>query len=375
MMIVWPCILLVSFTLLVSIPLVPAWRALRHSPRAERLLISQQRTDNGRYFTDQFFSHVLKDFGNDIERQFEQWHSSDRHFVYLKKYLVIGGKQHPDWREWQHMANSRQLITVLGGSARLPNHSVWLHDIFCTREAEMGHRSTLRAVRSNRYLILRPGCVVIRWVDADVLHVDEGCELHGRATARTHMNLAGGVRFERLFAPCIKVINNQPEVAAHPDSSSLATAPDQDPSSHGHETLISLDQPDTGHTVSGRHSTAGDLYIPALSTLQCDIVCGGTLRIGRGSRLIGHIKSHGDIVCQPDVTIDGTLISDSNIWLDHGCHVSQLLVADQAAHLAQDCTLGQPDAYGTLSADTVNLASGVQVFGSIVARNGGLTTP
>ena len=355
-------LLIACFLLLLVLPIVPAVIAANRSGQTDRLHISRERSDNIRYFADRFQHYLARDIGDDPEAFWAELRQAERHQFVAQKYLVIGGKQHPDWREWQQLSNDRQLIVLLAGSAQIPNQTVWLKDIFCPYDLALGQHITARAASSAQSLTVGSHCHLLRWVDAQNLTIGHQTSIHGRATATRRMMLGHGVRFQRLFAPCIHIEDTgQTPLTTNPAPLSQVTA------------ATPIHRFDPALIQQGRYVFTGSIFIPAGTEATTDIVCGGDLRIGRGARINGHIKAKGNIICEPNVFIDGSLFSDHNIHLERSCTVSHLLIADKEAFIGYGCAIGRPDIPGTLNAEKVCLSEGSTVYGAVFAHKEGLT--
>jgi hypothetical protein len=319
-----------------------------------------------RYFSERFVYFLRRDAGQDLPALLEEWRLLDRSHILAKKYLVIGGRQRPDWREWQNVANSRKLMAVLAGSAQMPNKSVWVNDMFAAHDLEIGEFSTLRAIRCEADLAVGTGGTVIRWADARLLTVGDGCSFPGRVTARAELRLGFDVEFRSLNAPIILIDDGADRVPGTSRPVWLALPP---PPNGATQMPIN----DGRMMVKGRYWCEGDLYIPPLNTVPGSIICGGTVYVAQGSTVLGSIKAQGDIVCEASVVIMGSLVAKGSVMIAAHGFVSQLVLANHRILLGPFSTVAGVNTPGSVSSDVVRLAQGVSVHGSVTARVSGTT--
>lgn len=132
-------------------------------------------------------------------------------------------------------------------------------------------------------------------------------------------------------------------------------------------------QPPAGARPWGVHGwhIGHHLDIPADQLVPCSLVVRGRLCTRGPGRIEGDLKARDSLRLGPGTHLQGNLFCEGDVWLDAGCSVSGLVMAEGALHLAPGVVIGTPDHPVSVCADVVEVHGPVHVHGSVQARIGG----
>ena len=370
-------LLLIGFLILIVLPITPAWFAFKQFKPSDRLIVIREKTDDVRFFAQRFEQLLQQDLGPNAQSFWQQWSRATTSSVFQNKYLIIGGQQRVNWITEQNTANQNNLITLICTKVTLPSHSTWLKDIYSLNDLITGINSTYRVLCSHQDIVIKEGSHIVRWVDAKQLSIGSHTQLLGRATATHSITLNQGVCFERLAAPVIYVRPCTVSSVLTPydanDTHRSVFEPDL-PNSNMPSDIQSLGYLFKPEDIQeGRYSSHRSIYVPSGTHVLADIICSSNVYIDEGAHIHGSIKTGGDVFCMSNVNIEGSIFSKQHIQLEKNCMVTQLIVADQSVFLGENCTVGTPYASSSLNSDHVFLSAGCTLYGSVFARQKGLT--
>ena len=113
------------------------------------------------------------------------------------------------------------------------------------------------------------------------------------------------------------------------------------------------------------------LDIPADQLVPCSLVVRGRLSTQGSGRIEGDLKARDGVHLGPGTHLLGNLFGEDDIWLDAGCTVSGLVMAEGTLHLAPGVVIGTPQHPVSVCADVIEVRGPVVVHGSLQARIGG----
>lgn len=129
-------------------------------------------------------------------------------------------------------------------------------------------------------------------------------------------------------------------------------------------------QPPAGARPWGLHGwhIGHHLDIPANQLVPCSLVVRGRLRALGPGRIEGDIKARDGLHLGPGTELQGNLFCEGDVWLDAGCSVSGLVMAEGSLHLAPGVVIGTPQHPVSVCADVMDVRGPVLVHGSVQAR-------
>lgn len=229
--------------------------------------------------------------------------------------------------------------------------SIFTGDLYVSAELAAAPASVFRAVLSDRDVHLGAAAKVLRWAHAEgCIYAAAGCEFYGRLSAEKLITLARRCRFERMRAARIVVARgDEPANAAIPFPRELPP-------------------PRSG---AARHRTHGALEIS--EDFHGDLVSERAIRIGRRSQVNGSLKSHGDTEVGDGSVINGSAVSGRNLRIGQGCLLRGPVIAEGSVMVGRGAQIGSPLHPATISAERIELAAEACVYGSVWAREYGVT--
>ena len=232
--------------------------------------------------------------------------------------------------------------------------SIFTGDLYAAGTLTGGAGSLYRAMLGERDLLLDTGSRVLRWAHAEgSIHAAAGCEFYGRLSAEKAICLAGGCRFERMRAPRILVAQGP----ACPVNPVIPFPRELPPLRFG----------------AGRHRTHGAIEISEGGRHRGDLVSERAIRIGRRSHVSGSLKSHGDTEIGEGTIVNGSAVSAADLTIGPGCLVRGPVIAEGTVYVAAGAQIGSPAHPATITAARIQLAAGACVYGSVWARQSGVT--
>jgi hypothetical protein len=245
-------------------------------------------------------------------------------------------------------------ILVAAADLELPGHRVYEHEVYAGGRLEVGSDAACRALYAGAGLRFGTGSVCARWLHAvGTLEAGEGAELYGRASSDRELRLARGCRFERLYAPRVRVV---PEALAEALRGALR-GPRQRwevPSGSVRLSEECLLLPRSGWIGDDRE-------------VDGDVVARGELQVGSGSLCRGSLKAHRHLELEADCIVRGALVSRRDLTIGPRCRVRGPVIAEGEVRIGAGCVIGSPGHPTTIAARRVILAPGIEIAGTLRA--------
>ena len=225
-------------------------------------------------------------------------------------------------------------------------------------EAGLPPRTRLDGLYAEGMAALAPGTIVDRWlyVAGDVL-VGRGATLHGTATAAETLALGPGTTFERASGWLVRA--GRPGVPRRLPQPvrSQATAP--------------FEPPDDAEHAFGRVFRVGDLDLPDGTRVEADLVATGAVRVGARCVVLGSVHGRAGVTIGAGAFVQGGAFSERDVAIGAGAHVGGATVAEGHLQIGTEAEVGTPARPTTASGETVELALGAGVHGTVWALREG----
>ena len=230
----------------------------------------------------------------------------------------------------------------------------FLLEVLARRSWEGGPDAVYRALLAEQGATLGERSTVLRWlhVEGDLV-VGRESVLDGRASATGVMFLESGVSFRRVGAARI--------VAGRTPAPLPAV---QTPVLNGTTKFPARARRERGFT-----RIDGDFTVPSGTTVFGSLVVSGRLTVEPHARVGGSLKSHGDCSIGDDCVVDGSVISRGSVEIGRNCSIGGSVVAENNASLGENSSVGSPDSPASISAWSIDVQLGSQVFGAVTARD------
>ncbi len=251
-------------------------------------------------------------------------------------------------------------VLAAAGALRLPARALFPLEIYAAGSVEGGTRNIYRAVLADHDIRLEPLSWSLRWLHAGgSILAREECRLYGRASADETLRLEEGCRFERLHAPVVAF-----------------GAPEPLPPGNGDRALLEAkDVRGLVEAAAGRWLIHGPFDLPAGRLVTADVVATGRVRIGRGARVAGSVKSHREVVLEDKACVDGSVVCGRGLRVGRACRIGGPVVAEGDAVVGSGTRLGSAASPTTLSVRRLRIEMGAVAHGTVWAHAGGEVLP
>ncbi len=342
-------ILLVS--LMLMLPLVPAFMELRRKSDASPLNVVQQHAGEIRHFANSFRTYIQV-----LEPTLRQCVASGATASGILndgvEYLALGRCDDSQTLPIQQPGATCSVTIAAGSDLVVPRKITFLRDVYAGGQFSGGDNNSYRAILGEKDIHLGRSSRVTRWVHAvGEFSAERDCELSGRISSDSRIRLQGACNFLRLNAPQI-------------DTGHVMPGEDS-------TRLNSEDDTNAGSGVVQRFLYDGDFEVHAGEVVIGNIVARGKLHIGAGARICGSVKSVGDMVLGTGVSLQGSLISGKKMLIGPDCAVNGPIVAERALRISAGTRCGSLQHPTTVSAPRIEVEDGVAVFGTLWAREHG----
>jgi predicted acyltransferase (DUF342 family) len=346
----WALLLLTLTVLLFLLPLIPALHELQQKHDAQPLSIIPTYKGNIRQFEQSF-----REF---IEREIGLQASGHATADFDARYSLIGmnGLFQPSQEEEQNRMTHRVIVSE--GPLALPDNYAFLGEVYGRHSIQSGIHNQLRGLLAENELVIQRDSAVLRWAHARNVRVGQNCHIFGRLSAEEELILETGCRFTRLNAKSVRF-----------GSDSMA------PMAREAVTKITLIPAAPNIPDGGRWLTDSDMTLPENCLFHGDIMVCGELSIGRGCKIIGSVKGHGNVRLEPDVSISGALVSGKSLVIGRDCKIGGPIIAEKELDIDTGSVIGEEARPTTVTAPVIRVAMAVQAYGTVWAREAGTFVP
>lgn len=340
-------LLVLSESVLLALPLLPAIDELLRKRDAKPLEVIQKHAGDITYFARGFRSYL----GPVLERLRQCAATRSNGHGRLKnneEYLLLGDDRESFVRAASLHGPVCDLLIAAGINATFPNGLNFAKEVYAAKSLLSGERNSFRALLCDEDVRLRQGSETLRWAHAaGRFRADAGCNLYGRVSSDREILLSPGCTFQRLHAPRITLGYVPGDRAA--SSGAVAYAP----------------------RPLARRLIDGDFEIRPGEVIPENLVARGTLRIGAGARMLGGVKGHRSVVLEEKAVVSGSLISSGTLHIGHACRIGGPLLAEHRIEISSGTVCGTPDAPTTVSSPIVHATEGSLFHGTLWAREKG----
>jgi cytoskeletal protein CcmA (bactofilin family) len=237
--------------------------------------------------------------------------------------------------------------TQLGDDAQIPT------DVFCHTLAS-GSGCGFRALYCRGTAALGAGNTIFRWIHSGAsLRAGRSSQLYGRASASELIALAPGCRFERVHAPVVLIgCDDVPGDL-------------QRPAQYAGRSIMDI--------KLGRVLAGGDFRLDCGDVLQGHVIAAGSVWLGAGTRVHGSVKSRHEAHVGRGAEIQGALVSSATLTIAGSSHIRGPVIAESELVIGPGTQIGSPELPTTVSAPHIRIAAGSVVYGTLWARNEGVT--
>jgi hypothetical protein len=343
--------LILFVSLMLMLPLVPAFVELRRKSDASPLNVVQQHAGEIRHFANSFRTYIQV-----LEPTLQQCVASGTTASGILpdgvEYLALGRRDNSPTLLSQQPGATCSVTIAAGSDLVVPPEITFLRDVYAGGQFSGGDDNSYRAILGEKDVHLGRSSRVSRWVHAvGEFSADADCKLSGRISSDSCIRLQNACTFLRLNAPRIETGHAVP--------------------GEGSTQLISEQDTNAGSGGVQRFLYDGDFKVHAGEIVTGNVVARGKLHIGAGARIVGSVKSVGDMVLGVGVSVQGSLISGKQMLIGTDCAVNGPIIAERALRISARTRCGSLQHPTTVSAPRIEVEDGVAVFGTLWAREHG----
>lgn len=327
MILFWCSILLVF---LFIVPFVPGIRVLRNKIDAAPLSVNMDYCKDPRYFSLSF-KRILSD-------QLKDCRITGFYKLQLSKQETV---QIADDFAAEEARNA-----VIGHICCVKNHfasgngSVFEKEIYVRGAANIGEKTSLRALACDGDVHVQRGVNIIRWLDAEGdITIEEECRLGISATCGKTLSLARNCSFKRLYG--LPVVTAGSPVPAGGERGQA------DGQAAEREVAAALQRRVRAWSCEDSPSPEGAIErdisrIPPHSRKDCSIITAHSLTIGDDSLIRGHVKTYGNLSIGTGVTVTGHLFAEGDIHIGRDSRIAGIVFAHGSIICEDGVSVGSP---------------------------------
>ncbi len=343
---------------LAVVPFVPAFTEWRRKKDAEPLKVVRKSEVDVRFFANRFRGFIMGKLGEKIAECKQSRTTQRGKLDDGTPYMIIGDGQVPTLTKDEQRRDSMAPLVLSCSDVKLPDSTLFSKEIYAEGSVEGGEKDVLRAVLSENEIHVGRDSTLLRWLHAvRAVYVQTGSVLWGRVSADEFIRIERGCRFERLYAPRIEFCHSAEagEVAGGAVYREQAVLKPRDFSNR-------ID------VAAGRWLVFGDMEVPAGKIIENDIVATGRLRLGPGVRVMASVKSHHETQLEKGVEIEGSLVSEQDIYVGPECTIGGPVLAEGTVFIRKGTRIGSETEPTTVSAERLFIEPGVTAYGTIWAH-------
>lgn len=351
-------ILVVVAGALFTVPMLPAIVELRFKRDAQPLGVIQQYGGDIRHF-----AHGFRTYLEELQGPLQQCVSSGATVRGVlprgDEYILLGSADTDVFLNAGKKQAACVWVVAAGTDIAFSGGLTFLKEIYAAGQFLGGEGGTYRALLGEKDISLGPASRVTRWAHATgTFRAAQDCDLYGRVSADQGIQLQSGCAFQRLNAPRITF-------GCSSDTLNVTSfiAPDLPAE------IPALPGP------GGRTLVEGDFEIRPGEVVAGSVVARGKLHIGAGARVLGSAKSNKELIVESGASVEGSLISAATMHVGPGCRIGGPILAEHEMAIESGTECGTARMPTTVSALTIELEEGAQVFGTLWARNEGRVVP
>ena len=374
----WAVILVLTTTLLLLLPLLPALKEMYFPTDVTPLKVVQAYDNDPFHFASGFRKYVQSQFSVNSIADLGEARQPRGQLTDGTYYQIVRDNDSATTgvdKDSQDVILSNRTITLASGR-------VFEAEIYSAAGTVTGANSRFRALLSDQAMTIDKNSILLRWAHSNgAMNVGENCVLMGRATSNDSITLASGCHFERLHAPRIII---------------GVTMPPQDVGAQVERVQVDMLK-NIKLRSEKRIIIEGDLDFPAYGSYQGDIVAGTTAIVGDYAHIKGSLKSNAmnDVAlalqntgvtfgkektiarCELGhyVRIDGSVVSTHDLFIGEHCRIFGPVIAENLLVIRTGTIIGSPENPCTVYAPRIIIESGCVIHGTLRAAEEGIVVP
>lgn len=333
---------------------MPGMIEIRKKTDAAPLKVVQQYDVDVHFFANSFRKYINKHFSELLsDNQKVQGKLEDE-----TQYFIVNQNDAIPLTKYEKKSMTTSSMFVSTDSLKLPGLMSYLTELYATDSIRGGKEDVYRALLAEKNIEIARGSLLLRWMHAGhTIKVKQGSVLHGRVSADESLYLEKDCHFERIYAPTILFGNRVPKHKAITQELKKLSPED---------IKLKVD------TRGERWLIESDVYISDYSLIESNLVVIGKLKIGKGCRITGSVKSRHNLYIDEGSEITGSLVSNENIHCANNCRIAGPVISEKTIYLETNSVIGSEDKPTTISAEEIHIKTNTVAYGSVWARQNGI---
>lgn len=302
-------VLMVIFIILLTLPIFVSTIYYKNM-EGEVLFIKEDNTRDGRYFGKSFSSLIRKGLLN-IEGN-EILLSKKEEFIYGDK-LDIG------------LNNVDKLVISLDKEFKAVEGTKFQKEIYGEENIYIDDNVILRAVYSEKDMIIGKGTLIIRWADAvGTVAIYNDCNLGISVSSGSRISIGENCKFQRLYAPEIYIGQYPGQIldSTEGKDSRIYRLPVQT-AKEKNIRYISNEMINEEGIVDFSVLSWKNVSITENIIVKGDIRSNKGVRLFDGAIVVGNVFAEEDIILGRNSCVIGNVFSQENIYLEKGAVVGK----------------------------------------------------
>ncbi|MDR3348383.1 MAG: hypothetical protein LBO03_02050 [Acidaminococcales bacterium] len=340
-MIVFFCILFLAFSFVW--PFIGGWREMHVRNDAIPLFINMDYLKDPRYFAISF-RRFFKNFLNDEDLRAGMY---ELKFSKPEKVCVLENTVISPERTLDVIAYARRDLVTERGVA-------FEKEVYVRGNAAIGPNNDLRALVCDGDVSLAGNTVLRRWLDAEGnIRAGGGCNLGVSLTSGKKCLIAAGCVFRRLYGAPVQTGTSRKKnfalTAAIRDEDERVFPPPP---------------------LDAKERQVGEIW-PYTNT-HYSVITPNSLCVGSNSRILGHIKTYGNLNIDDNVLITGNVFAEGDIAIGVFCKILGDIFAQGSVSIGEGSQVGRPGKVKSVVGNqAVFLSSGAVVYGYVTTEGDG----
>ena len=339
------------------LPFLPGIIEIRKKTDASPLKVVQEYDVDVHYFANVFRGYVEQHFPDLLGNTQDTPKGMQGKLEDGTQYYLLNQKDAIPLQESEKQSKITRTMLVSVDSLKLPGAMSYLTELYASDSIHGGKEDIFRALLAEKDIEIEQNSMLLRWMHAGKsINVKPDSVLHGRVSADQSIHLTNNCHFERLYAPTILFGNSIPR---HQEQAKLKE----------------LSPEDLGSRIEaegGRWLIENDVDIPDNSLINSNLVVVGQLRIGKGCRINGSVKSRRRLNVGQGTEITGSLVSNNDIHCSENCSIAGPVVSEKNIYLDSRSIVGAAEKPTTISAEEIHIKTNTVAYGSVWARQKGV---
>jgi NDP-sugar pyrophosphorylase family protein len=247
------------------------------------------------------------------------------------------------------------LIYTIGGLTSA-DRVMFNKEVYVTGNATIGRDNVIHAMAGDGDITVGEGAKIRRWLDAEgSIRAGKHCRLGISVSSGDKLFIENDCIFRRLFG--MPVITGHVETGAGNENASPVRS----------KKLLAN---------SLTFMTIKDEYISPGSVMEEDVVFLNNVRIGSGAWVKSSIKSHGSLIMEAHVIVEGNIFSDGDIIVGRNCIIYGHVFSQMAVRIGSQTVISGTNKIKTVvGKKAVLLEPGVTIYGFVTTEGEGRTIP